>query len=116
MKTISPAALLLALAACQDPKNAITGQWQGTEWFFMGKPSGQDATLVHFDFKEDGTYNAHFGEQKISGNWRRDKDKLYTTQAGRPELEIKLLQADGTVLQIEMDIHGNKEVIKFKRE
>lgn len=112
--------LSLALAACKNPnekKNAIIGQWQGTDWLLDGKPSGMDASQVHFNFKDDGTYSANFGEQKQSGTWRFENEKLYTTLTGRPELEITVLKADGTVLEFEMGLRsGSKEGLKFKRE
>ncbi|MBK7935940.1 MAG: hypothetical protein IPJ82_02100 [Lewinellaceae bacterium] len=39
------------------------GKWQGPEWLIFDKPGGMDATQVGFEFKEDGTYTASFGNQ-----------------------------------------------------
>ncbi len=95
---------------------ALFGKWRGVEWSFMGKPSGEDATQVQFEFKEDGTFQANYGPQNKSGTWRTAKDSLYTTQTGMKELPIKLLKADGSALEFEMNVGGKPEVLKFKKQ
>ena len=82
----------------------------------MDKPSGMDATQVHFEFKEDGTYSAQFGEQKQSGTWRTEKDKLYTTETGKKEILVKMLQYDGASLDFEMNRGGQKEILKMVKK
>ena len=107
---------LITLAACQkvnDKNPALLGQWQGTEWLIMDKPSDIDATKVQFDFKEDGTYSALFGNQNQSGTWRTEKDKLYTTETGKKEILVKLLKYDGAMLDFEMNRGGQKEILKL---
>lgn len=110
---------LLALSACQkanDKNPALLGQWQGTEWLIMDQPSGMDATQVHFEFKEDGSYAAQFGDQKQAGTWRTEKDKLYTTETGKKEILVKLLKYDGAALDFEMNRGGQKEVLKMVKK
>ncbi len=85
-------AATLMLAFCQkanDKNPALFGTWQGTEWLIMDKPSDIDASKVSFEFKEDGTYSAQFAEQKQSGTWRTEKDKLYTQETGKQEIMVK---------------------------
>jgi hypothetical protein len=104
------------LTACQktnDRNPALIGQWQGTEWLIFDKPSDIDASKVQFEFRDDGTYTAQFGNQNQSGTWRTDKDKLYTTETGKQEIMVKLLKADGTNLDFEMNRGGQKENLRL---
>lgn len=108
--------LALTFIACQkanDKNPALLGQWQGTEWLIFDKPSDMDASQVHFEFKEDGTYTASFGNQNQSGVWRTEKDKLYTTETGKKEIMVKLLKADGANLDFEMNRGGQKETLRL---
>ncbi len=110
--------LLVALAACQkanDKNPALLGKWQGTEWLISNTGSDLDATRVQFEFRDDGTFSAEFGDQKKQGTWRTQGDKLYTTETGMQEIMVKLLKADGTNLDFEMNRSGQKEVLKFKK-
>ncbi len=119
MKHIILAFTLLALVACQktnDKNPALLGKWQGTEWLIFDKPSGMDATQVNFEFKEDGAYNAQFADQKQSGTWRTEKDKLYTQETGKQEIMVKLLKMDATSLDFEMNRGGQKETLKLKKQ
>lgn len=107
------------LAACQkanDKNPALIGQWQGTEWLIFDKPSDIDASKVQFEFRDDGTYTAQFGNQNQSGTWRTDKDKLYTTETGKQEIMVKLLKADGTNLDFEMNRGGQKETLRLVKK
>lgn len=111
--------VLLVFVACQkvnDKNPALLGQWQGKEWLIMDKPSDIDASKVSFEFKEDGTYKAEFGQQSQSGVWRTEKDKLYTTETGKQEILVKLLKYDGTALEFEMNRGGRKEILKFVKK
>lgn len=119
MKPIYLLALVLLFNACKkanDKNPNLLGQWQGTEWLIMDKPSGMDAGRVHFDFVVDGSYTAQFGDQTQSGVWRTEKDKLYTTETGKQEIMVKLLKADGALLEFEMNRGGQKEVLKLKKQ
>ncbi len=105
-----------AVVACQkanDKNPSLLGKWQGTEWLIFDKPGGMDATQVSFEFKEDGTYNAQFGNQNQSGIWRTEKDKLYTQEKGKEEIMVKLLKADAADLVFEMNRGGQKETLKL---
>ena len=95
---------------------ALFGSWQGTEWLLAGKTGGMDATQVHFNFNESGTFKANYGDQHKSGTWRSTKDSLYTTQTGMKEQPIKLLKVDGSTLEFEMNVKGKPEVLKFKKQ
>lgn len=109
---------LLSLTACKkvnDKNPLLLGTWEGREWLVFGKPSGQDATLVSFEFREDGTYNAIFGQQAESGTWRTDGDKLYTTATGRKEIMVKLLQTDAAILKFEMNRGGQQETLELTK-
>lgn len=111
--------IAVALAACQkanDKNPALLGQWQGKEWLIFDKPSGMDATQVRFEFREDGTFTADFGDQKKQGTWRTDKDKLYTTETGMQEIMVKLLKADRTNLDFEMNRGGQKETLRLVKK
>ena len=110
---------IVALISCQktnDKNPALLGEWQGTEWLIFDKPSDIDAAQVHFEFKEDGTYTAQFGNQNQSGTWRTEKDKLYTTETGKKEIMVKLLKADGTNLDFEMNRGGQKETLRLVKK
>ena len=110
---------LMTILACQkvNYKNpALLGNWQGTEWLIMDKPSNIDATQVGFEFNEDGTYTAKFTDQNQSGTWRTEKDKLYTTETGKQEILVKLLKYDGVALDFEMNRGGQKEVLKMVKK
>jgi hypothetical protein len=121
-KTLVQILLLTAtftLAFCQkanDKNPALLGHWQGTEWLIFDKPSDMDAAQVHFEFKEDGTYTAQFGNQNQSGTWRTEKDKLYTTEIGKKEIMVKLLKADAASLDFEMNRGGQKETLKLTKK
>ena len=104
--------LTLFMMACQrenDKNPALLGKWQGTEWLIFDKPSGQDATRVNFEFREDGAYSAGFGDQTEKGVWRTVGDKLYTTAEGRKEIMVKVLGVNATTLKFEMNRGGQPE-------
>ena len=111
-------ALSLLLVNCQktnDKNPMLLGKWQGENWLVFDKPSGNDASQVHFEFKEDGSYNAQFGQQNQTGTWRTEKDKLYTTETGKQEIMVKLLRYDGAQLNFEMNRGGQKETLEMKK-
>lgn len=111
--------LLIALSSCQkvnDKNPALFGKWQGAEWLIMDKASDIEASSVQFEFNEDGTYTATFGDQSQSGIWRTEKDKLYTTQTGQKEIMVKLLKYDGAGLDFEMNRAGRKETLKMNKK
>lgn len=119
VKILTITLAILAITACQkvnDKNPALLGQWQGTEWLIMDKPSGIDAAQVSFEFKDDGTYSAQFGNQNQSGIWRTEKDKLYTTETGKKEILVKLLKYDGSSLDFEMNRGGQKEILKMVKK
>jgi hypothetical protein len=107
------------LAACQktnDKNPILIGQWQGAEWLIFDKPSGMDAKQVSFEFKDDGTYSARFGEQNQSGTWRTEKDKLYTQETGKQEIMVKMLVLESANLEFEMNRGGQKETLKLTKK
>ncbi len=111
--------LVLLLTNCQkvnDKNPALLGKWQGAEWLIMDKPSGMDASKVHFEFNEDGSYAAQFGNQNQTGVWRTEKDKLYTTESGKQEIMVKLLKIEPTSLDFEMNRGGQKEILKLNKQ
>lgn len=110
--------LVVGLAACQktnDKNPALIAKWEGTEWLIMDKPSGMDASQVYFEFKEDGTYAARFGNQNQSGTWRSEKDRLYTQETGKEEIMVKVLKVDAAILEFEMNRGGQKEILKLTK-
>lgn len=121
-RLIAPSLFLAAaftLVFCQkanDKNPALLGKWQGTEWLIMDKPSGIDAARVQFEFNDDGTYAAQFGDQNQQGVWRTENDKLYTQESGRQEIMVKLLKADSTALDFEMNRGGQKEILKLSKQ
>ena len=120
MKHIFSLVLLIAsLVACQktnDKNPALLGKWQGTEWLVFDKPGDMDAAQVSFEFREDGTYTAQFSNQNQSGTWRTEKDKLFTQENGKQEIMVKLLKADATGLDFEMNRGGQKETLKLLKK
>lgn len=111
-------ALALFFTSCQqeNDKNAnLPGKWQGKEWLIFDKPSGEDASQVHFEFAADGTYSAGFGKQGEKGTWRTIGDKLYTKGEGRKEIMVKMLTADGTTLKFEMNRGGQQETLELTK-
>ena len=112
-------AFSITLVFCQkanDKNPALLGKWQGAEWLIMDKPSGIDAAQVSFEFLEDGSYSATFGNQNQNGTWRTEKDKLYTKETGKQEILVKLLKYDGTALDFEMNRGGQKEILKLLKK
>lgn len=110
--------LATSLGACQknnDKNPALFGAWKGVNWLIADKPSDLDAAQVRFEFREDGSYSAGFGEQKESGAWRSDKDKLYTKAEGKQEIMVKILKSDGTHLDFEMNRGGRKETLQLAK-
>ncbi|MEQ1745770.1 MAG: lipocalin family protein [Saprospiraceae bacterium] len=110
--------LALALTACKrenDNNPALIGKWQGKEWLAFGKPIGEDATQVTFEFTADGDYSANFGSQRERGEWRTLKDKLYTKAQGRQEIMVKILKLDATTLLFEMNRVGQKETLELTK-
>jgi len=135
--TIFSLAMLLLLSACkQDARtnrqesastqqqedddintHPIVGEWQGIEWSLGGEVDPVwDATKVNFEFMYDGKFKANFGDQHRAGKWRIDKDTLYTLEPRRKEFPMKLRQLDDLNLEIEMNLNGVPEVLKFKRK
>ncbi|MBK9338711.1 MAG: lipocalin family protein [Lewinellaceae bacterium] len=111
-------ALVLVLPACKranDNNPALIGKWQGKEWLVFGKPMGQDASLVFFEFTTDGDYSAQFGDQEESGVWRTQKDKLYTTAQGEKEIVVKILTLNETTLRFEMNRGGQQETLELTK-
>lgn len=116
MKHILIILTLLAYTACKrvnDNNPALIGQWQGKEWLVFGKPMGQDASEVLFEFTAEGDYMAKFGNQEENGVWRTQKDKLYTTAQGKKEIMVKILQLDGSTLRFEMNRGGQQETLEL---
>ncbi|MCB9354783.1 MAG: lipocalin family protein [Saprospiraceae bacterium] len=108
-----------AFAGCQAPEEhnpLVVGDWQGTEWLIFDKSSGMDASQVHFGFQEDGRYSAQFGNQQQQGVWRTERDKLYTTEDGKKEIMVKILQLDSLRLVFEMNRGGQKETLKLEKK
>lgn len=110
--------LLTAFAqgSCKRPTERnpdLLGKWQGKEWLIFGKPSGQDATQVYFEFMPDGKYTAGSGSQNENGTWRTEKDKLYTTATDRKEIMVKMLKTDSTTLVFEMNRGGQQETLEL---
>lgn len=111
--------LTSVLPACQrdnDNNPALIGKWQGKEWLIFGKPSGQDAARVSFEFTADGNYSAAFGDQQENGVWRTVKDKLYTTAKDKKEIMVKILQLDDTTLKFEMNRGGQQETLELLKK
>lgn len=111
-------ALFLLLTQCKtvnDKNPMLIGSWEGVEWLVEGQPSGQDATQVGFEFLENGAYSARFGADQQSGVWRTDGNKLYTTEQGKKEIMVKILQLDAQVLQFEMNRGGQQETLKLAK-
>ena len=109
---------LLSFAACKranDNNPAIIGKWQGKEWLVFGKPMGEDASQVEFEFTAEGDYSARFGEQEESGVWRTQKEKLYTTAQGQQEIVVKILRLDSTTLKFEMNRGGQQETLELTK-
>jgi hypothetical protein len=111
--------LAVSLSACKktnDKNPLLLGQWQGANWLVMDKPSGLDATQVQFVFEENGQYSADFGQQHESGEWRTEKDKLYTKATGKQEIMVKILKIDGQNLHFEMNRGGQKETLELVKK
>ncbi|MFN0214431.1 MAG: hypothetical protein ACKVT2_09270 [Saprospiraceae bacterium] len=110
---------IMSILACKkvnDKNPALLGKWQGTEWLIMDKPSNLDATLVQFEFWEDGRFSAMFADQLKAGVWRTEKDKLYTKETGKEEIMVKLLKYDAVALEFEMNRGGQKEILKLVKK
>jgi hypothetical protein len=99
-----------------DKNPMLIGRWKGTEWLIMDKLADVDANMILFEFKDDATYTAALGSQVQTGTWRTQADKLFTTEKGKQEIMVKLLRADGEVLEFEMNRGGQKEIMKLAKQ
>lgn len=109
---------ILSLTACKranDHNAMLVGKWVGKEWLIAGKPIGEDASQVEFEFTVDGDYSARFGAQEESGVWRTQKEKLYTTAQGKQEIVVKILLLDATTLKFEMNRGGRQETLELTK-
>lgn len=106
-------ALLLFITACKsEPKFDITllhGEWTGADWLVQGKSSGRDAREVRFTFDATNTYTASYGEQKESGTYRVEGDKLYTTAEDKIEKVVKVERISADSLFLDMNRVGQAE-------
>jgi hypothetical protein len=112
--------VLLIVSFCKkvNDRNAnLLGKWKGKEWLIKGKDSGMDASVVHFEFSDDGNYTAQKGDGYSEiGIWRTDREKLYTTAQGKEEIVVRLLKYDGQLLSFEMNRGGQIEVLTLAKE
>lgn len=106
-------------SAAVDPEKrnpAFVGRWQGVEWSFMGKPSGLDASQVFWTFRADGTFKSNYADQHKQGTWRTTKDSLYTKDIKMPkEVPSKILLLNDKLLDLQYNVKGQKEIIKYKK-
>lgn len=107
--------LIFLTAACkQAPKYdmaLLMGEWKGAEWMVKGKPSGRDAREVRFAFDPAMTYTAAYGEQKESGSFRVDGEKLYTTAEDKIEKVVRIEQLSSDSLVLNMNRVGQEELL-----
>lgn len=82
----------------------------------MGKPSGLDASLVFWTFRADGTFKSNYADQHKQGTWRTTKDSLYTKDIKMAkEVPSKILLLNDKMLDLQYNVKGQKEIIKYKR-
>lgn len=103
--------LILACKQEKDPKTELLyGKWQGSEWTVAGKPSGFDAKTVHFEFKNDASYEASFSGQGEKGTFRFQENKLYTTATGNKiEKMVALPKLTKDTIIMDMNRQGQAE-------
>lgn len=95
---------------------AFVGKWQGVEWNFMDKPSGLDASQVFWTFSADGTFKSNYANQHKQGTWRTTKDSLYTKDIKMAnEVPSKILLLNDKQLDLQYNVKGQKEIIKYKK-
>jgi Lipocalin-like domain len=101
------------LPACkQAPKYdpaLLAGEWKGVDWVLKGKPTGRDARDVRFTFDPTLTYTAAYGEQKESGGFRIEGEKLYTTAEDKIEKVVRIERLAGDTLVLGMNRVGQDE-------
>ena len=108
--------LPLIFAACKTDNPQILGEWTGISWEVEGKPSGRDATQMHFKFNADDTYTLTFGAMGEKGKFKLKGNKLYTTEEGKLEkmVEIKLPSSDTMIMN--MNRQGDAEELVLVRQ
>ena len=105
--------LFIGFIACESSKYDTTlllGDWNGASWTVEdGKNRSADA--IKFSFSEDGSYSAGYGAQLEKGTYRMAGDKLYTTETGKIEKMVKVVQLTADSLAFEMNRMGTYEQI-----
>jgi len=111
--------ILTALSSCQNNDEAqklLTGKWRGVEWRAAGEATQRDVQSVHFQFEQDGSYQAAFGAQQEAGKYRLDGYKLYTNAEGQAQKMVKLTKLTQDTLVMDMNRAGQEETLVLVKE
>lgn len=105
--------------SCQSPGNEadkLIGAWRGISWTANGQDAGREASAVHFQFNEDGTYTGAFGQQNESGTYRMSGNRLYTKAENQIEKMVETDWKMPDTLIFKMNRVGTPELLTLVRE
>jgi hypothetical protein len=123
-KIILFSSIVLIFAQCKPDdtsRQMLIGNWNLAAWMEAGRPKLVKADLIQFEFKADNSYIAMKGDQKEAGNFRLDRNKLYTTDtlnADKIEKMVLLSRISTDTLYVDMNRQGTSEkliLVKIKK-
>ena len=92
----------------------LIGAWKGAGWTLEDGESRPVEGLT-FTFYETGSYEAGYGAGSENGTFRLEGDKLYTTEEGKLEKMVKIVQLTPDTLAFEMNRMGTLEKMVLVR-
>lgn len=108
-------ALAVSIISCKEkalpPNAAIQGDWKAIAWEVQGVPAAIEGDEVIFTFALPDAYTATFGEQKETGIYRVEQDKLYTTAINQMEKMVGLRHPHPDTLILDMNRQGTQEAL-----
>lgn len=105
-------AISVMVSCKQAPKfdpTLLNGEWTGVDWLIAGKSSGRDAKEVRFTFDANAAYTAAYGEQRETGTFRLEGEKLYTVAENKIEKVVKIIKITSDSLYLGMNRVGQDE-------
>ena len=109
---------LFACGPAYSPEE-LSGDWTGLRFTQEGDSVPIDPAQLRFRFDETGeyTFNGTLRYEE-SGNYRLERDLLYTKDASRDtsmEKAVKILQLDPDTLVLKMNAAGREQLLTLKK-
>ncbi|MBT8189716.1 MAG: lipocalin family protein [Saprospiraceae bacterium] len=109
--------MVFVFSGCQDNKQAktdILGDWESIDWYI--KNTGEKVNQkMDFSFDDASNYMVDYGSQKEEGSYYISFDKLYTTETGQKEKNVKIVRLDSDTMIFEMNRAGSLELIVLSK-